>query len=84
MENGDFALTNGAKQFLDNNVSHIMISLKDEGFDVTFMKTDGFGKALGGATFTVYEQLECTTVKKRGSDDITAHPTAQIQPLEPV
>ena len=31
------------------------------GFDVVFMKTDSFGKALPGATFTLYTDEACTT-----------------------
>ena len=30
------------------------------GFDVVFLKTDGFGKALPGATFTLYSNEACT------------------------
>lgn len=65
----------------DENTKSVIISIKDEGYDVVFRKTGKAGAPLGGAVFTLYEDASCANdkVKKRGEEDITEESLSEEQ-----
>ena len=47
-------------------------TFKDTGYNVSFLTIDGFGGAVGGATFTIFEDADGKIVKQRGTENLTS------------